>query len=168
MANPDYKQATIKKMKAPGADIEGKDSSVLAEGIGIHNTVAPSLADGDYERTQMDDIGNTKVTLGDPAQITELTSPTPPSGINNGSKAVATAGTAETLVAGSTTCKKVWIWAKDGNTGTRVYFGGATVSSTSGAVIYKGGVSVVEIDNVQKIYIDVDSNGDGVQFTYTT
>jgi len=77
MANPEYVQDTIKKMKQPGVDIVGKDSSVLSEGIGVHNTTPPSLADGDFKQLQLDDIGNLKVAMGDPAQETLLEAITP-------------------------------------------------------------------------------------------
>ena len=75
MASPTYNQDSIKKMKAPGVPIVEKDSSVLSEGIGVHNTTAPNLADGDYSQHQLDDLGNLKVIIGDPAQLAEIGSP---------------------------------------------------------------------------------------------
>lgn len=109
-----------------------------------------------YRAFALDSSGNLNVTSG------------APSSIGDGSKAVTTAGTAETLIGSSTPCKKVLIWCSDGNTGAKAYVGGSTVSSTSGVAIYKGGVTVIEIDDLQKIYVDVDTSGDGVQFTYVS
>jgi len=87
-----------------------------------------------------------------------------PSSIGNGAKDVTTAGTAEAL-AGSTACKKVFICAKDTNTG-KIFVGGSGVSATSGAFIYPGGSMTLEISNLSAVYIDAAENGDGVQFTY--
>ncbi len=72
MANPTYDQGSIKKRKAPGVAIVEKDSSSLAEVIGIHNDTPPALVDGDVKQIQLDDLANMKMTLGDPAQIIEL------------------------------------------------------------------------------------------------
>lgn len=90
------------------------------------------------------------------------------SAISNGSKDISNAGTAETLVGSATPAKKVWIWCNDDNTGAKVYVGGSTVSSSSGKPLYKGETIQIEIDDLEKIYIDVDTNGDGVKFTYTS
>ena len=72
MSNPPYIQASLKKMKAPGIAITGKDSSVLSEGIGIHRTTPPSLSDGDFYQLQLDDLANLKMAFGDPVQMLEL------------------------------------------------------------------------------------------------
>jgi hypothetical protein len=77
MANPEYVQDSIKKMKQPGAAIVGRDSSVLSEGIGIHNTTPPNLADGDFKQLQLDDQGNLKTAMGDAAQESLLEAITP-------------------------------------------------------------------------------------------
>lgn len=87
-----------------------------------------------------------------------------PSSIGNGAKDVTTAGTAEAL-AGSTACKKVIICAKDSNTG-KIYYGGASVSATSGAFIYPGASVEIDISNLSAVYIDSAVNGEGVQYTY--
>lgn len=72
MTNPAYNQDSIKKMKRPGVAIDGNDASVLAETIGVHNTTPPTLDDGDFKQTQLDDLGNTLISFGDPAQVIEL------------------------------------------------------------------------------------------------
>lgn len=72
MSNPTYEQETIKKMKAPGVAITGRDTSILSEVIGVHNTTPPSLADGDFKQLQLDDLGNLKMTFGDPTILDQL------------------------------------------------------------------------------------------------
>ena len=91
----------------------------------------------------------------------------PPSSIDTGKKTVASAGTAEQLVANATPCRKVIMTGLAGNAGV-VYYGGASVSATSGAFLYTGQTQEVEIDDVSKIWIDAGSNADGVQFTYVS
>lgn len=92
---------------------------------------------------------------------------TPPSGIVAGAKVVTTAGTAEQLVGSSTPCKRITMTAEDDNTG-KIYYGGSTVDSSLGDYLFPAQKIEIEIDNVQKIYIDADTNGDGVKFTYFT
>ena len=71
-----------------------------------------------------------------------------PSTIGSGTKDVTTAGSRVALAA-STACKKVYISAKETNTG-KIYFGGSSVSATSGAFIYAGGMVVI-VTGKQKI-----------------
>lgn len=89
------------------------------------------------------------------------------SSIANGSKNVTTAGTAETLVAATTACKKVDIMALDTNTG-KIWIGGSTIDKTAknGKYIFAAQSYTIEIDDLVKIYIDADTNGEGVVFTY--
>lgn len=89
----------------------------------------------------------------------------PPSSIGDGAKTVSSAGTAETLVASSTPCKYVLITAEDDNSG-KIYYGGSGVSSSSGGYLFPAQTTLIEIDNVQKVYIDADTSTDGVKFTY--
>ena len=125
MSNPTYEQDSIKKMKAPGIAITGKDSSALAEVIGVHKTTPPTLADGDFAQAQMDDMGNLKVSLGDPSQITQVMqskgaiSNQAPVSIGNVS------ATAITLTAGKT-CMTI---QNIGN--AMVFIGGSGVTSSS-------------------------------------
>lgn len=89
------------------------------------------------------------------------------SSINNGTKTVAASGTAETLVAATTPCKKVDIMALDTNTG-KVWIGGSSIDKTAknGKYIFAAQSYTIEIDDLVKIYLDVDTNGEGVVFTY--
>lgn len=90
------------------------------------------------------------------------------SSIGDGRKTVTTAGTAEAL-AGSTPCKKVVITAMIANTGN-IAIGGSTVvaleANRRGALLMAGGSVAIEIDNLSKIYIDSEVNGEGVNFYY--
>lgn len=90
------------------------------------------------------------------------------SSIGDGRKTVTTAGTAEAL-AGSTACKKVVIMAMIANTGNIVVGGSSVVAAeaTRQGISLMAGASVqIEIDNLNKIYLDSEVNGEGVTFIY--
>lgn len=93
--------------------------------------------------------------------------------IGDGSKSVTTAGTAEPLVGASVPCKKVWIQADGNNTGD-IFIGGSTVDNTRGIhlEIHQANkahnILEIEIDDLQKIFVDAENNGEGVTFTYVT
>ena len=88
----------------------------------------------------------------------------------SGRKAITTAGTAEKLVAASTPCVKVELSADLGNTNP-VAVGGSGVVAASGSqegiVLIPGNDPyVIEIDDVVKLWADVQTNGDAVAFNY--
>lgn len=87
-----------------------------------------------------------------------------PTSIDSGVKSVTTAGTAETLVASSTPCKKVILLADPGNTTDEIYYGASDVNSTTGMIVYSAQKEVIEIDDAQKIYVDVGTNGDSIRY----
>lgn len=89
------------------------------------------------------------------------------SGLVAGAKTVTTAGTRVQLVASSTACTKIIMTAEDDNTG-KIYYGGSTVSSSVGDYLFPAQKITLEIDDVNKVYIDAETNGDGVKFTYFT
>ena len=90
----------------------------------------------------------------------------PPDVIGDGSKDVTSAGTAEQLTDTDTPCKFVNIFAKAGNTGN-VFVGGVNVSSSRGMVLEQArSTDWMQIDNLNKIYVDVATGGDGVQYAY--
>jgi hypothetical protein len=80
----------------------------------------------------------------------------------NGQKTVASAGTAEVL-GSSTTTTSIAIKALHGN-GGMVYVGDSGVDSSNGFVLDAGDGIVMEVDNLADIYIDVDTNGEGVSY----
>ncbi|MCK5644082.1 MAG: hypothetical protein DRH97_01940 [Chloroflexi bacterium] len=84
--------------------------------------------------------------------------------ITSGFKDVATAGTAEALGA-STAIVEVIVTAKEANTGT-IYVGGAGVASTNGTPLEAEEVAIISIDDLAKVFIDSDFNGEGVTFNY--
>ena len=95
----------------------------------------------------------------------DINSEPTPSTIYNGKKTVTTAGTAEAL-ASSTAVKSVVIKALYSNTG-KVYVGNSSVSSANGIELEAGDAIGIDIDDLSKIYIDVDNNGEGVSYIAT-
>ena len=77
-----------------------------------------------------------------------------------------TAGVRVALVPAGLAVKEVHITARPGNLGY-VFIGDATVSAVNYGkrLSYEGWVSI-EIDNLSKIFMDVEDNGDGVDFIY--
>lgn len=90
-----------------------------------------------------------------------------PGSIGTGNKDVSSAGTAVQLAATATACKKVYVTGKAANTG-KIYYGGASVDSSNGAFLYAGQTVEIIINDVSKIYIDADTNSEGVQYTYVS
>ena len=94
----------------------------------------------------------------------------PPSAVTSGRKVVTTAGTAVKLVAAATPCKRVQVSVDLGSTNP-IVIGGSTVVAASdsqvGIVLIRGNAPVtINIDDVSKLYIDAQTNGDAVCFTY--
>lgn len=122
--------------------------------------ILDSPADGTY-------IGDVKFGESLPAGTNligkvDINSEPVPSTIYNGKKTVTTAGTAEAL-ADSTPVKSVVIKALYSNTG-KVYVGDSSVSSSNGFELEAGDAIAIEIDNLNKIYIDADNSGEGVSY----
>lgn len=88
-----------------------------------------------------------------------------PSTIGNGFQVVAVPGTAVQLSAASTTCRRVTIRARDTNS-NYIYIGGNTVSSTSGAFLLPTESIVLNVGNLNDVWIDSAIAGEGVQYTY--
>ena len=81
-------------------------------------------------------------------------------------KTVTTAGAAEALVAVSTAVssgKKVSLKALHTNTNA-IFIGGSTVDSTNGYHLYPGEPLELSVTNLNIIYIDVTTNGEGVSY----
>ena len=92
-------------------------------------------------------------------------------GINDGRKEVAVAGTAETLTTSSTPCTKVNIMAEKNNTGIIVVGGSSVVAveaTRTGIPLDAGQSHTIEIDDLVKIYLDTTVSTDGVTFNYFT
>lgn len=89
--------------------------------------------------------------------------------ITSGRKIVATAGTRETLVAATTRARRVEITAETDNTGIIVVGGSSVVAALAtrvGTPLNAGDTMTIEIDDLQKIYLDTTVSGDGVTYNY--
>ena len=90
-------------------------------------------------------------------------------GIGDGRKTVATAATAEALVAASTPAKYVIITAESDNTGV-IVVGGSTVvaalATRRGIPLAAGKSMAFAVDDLADVYLDTTVNGDGVTFLY--
>jgi hypothetical protein len=113
---------------------------------------AITTAFGSFNRFNTNDAGDIKVDL----QALET--------VGNGQKTVASAGTAEVL-ATNTTIKSVTIKALLANT-NNVYVGDSSVDSSNGFELDAGESISLDINNLADIYIDVDTNGEGVSYIY--
>ena len=88
-----------------------------------------------------------------------------------GKKTCASAGTAEALGSDGTLVKALIIKAEDGNTG-KVYPGDSTVDNSDTEQGLSSGDSINltwphgDMGNLGDIYIDVDTNGEGVVIWY--
>ena len=86
--------------------------------------------------------------------------------IISSAKTVAVAGTAEALSSASQRVKSVTIVAMSGNTG-QVYLGGTDVASTTNGGLAPGdsmAIPAVSWLDLKDIFVDVDTNGEGVDF----
>lgn len=85
--------------------------------------------------------------------------------IVSGIKMVAAAGAAEPVVAGVTLMNVVQIQALTTNMGT-VHIGDSSVDTVTnpGTTLYAGDSMTIDIDDLNKIYVDVSVNGEGISF----
>ena len=83
--------------------------------------------------------------------------------ITDGVKTVATAGTQETLVSGSTPCNEVIIQALATNA-SDVFIGGSTIAAGRGVALGAGEVLTLGLDDAFKVWVDVTVNGQGVSY----
>jgi hypothetical protein len=107
------------------------------------------------------------VSFSNPLPVTVVSGGTGFSFIGSGKKIISTAGVKETLVSSSTPCKEVLIMALPDNTG-EIWIGDNNVSASSkiGIVLYKNDAVSIQIDNLQKIYLDATVDGEGVSYIY--
>lgn len=80
----------------------------------------------------------------------------------HGKKTVTVAGTEEALAA-ATPCRRVRVKALFANSGN-VYVGDSTVGSADGYVLRANEEVEVFVDDLSKVYIDVDVSGEGVTY----
>lgn len=89
----------------------------------------------------------------------------PATSIGDGSKNVTTAGTRVQLSATSIPCKYVIVVALSTNT-NNIYVGGSTIAAGRGRPLLSLQAEKIDINDVSKIYIDADTDGEGVSYTY--
>lgn len=94
-----------------------------------------------------------------------------PTSFNDGRQTIPTAGTRIQLSTTPMTCKTVVISALNANKGT-IVVGGETcvaeVTAQRGTPLLAGDTYPVQIDNLNKIYLDATYAGDGVTYSYTS
>lgn len=98
-------------------------------------------------------------------QIVNPVALTIPSIIGDGTATVTTAGTRVQLSATSVPCRYVIIIGNTGNTG-KIYVGGITIATARGRPLNQEQSEKIDIDNLNKVYIDADNNSDGCSYTY--
>lgn len=92
-------------------------------------------------------------------------------GIGDGRKVVAAAGTREALVASSTPAKVVFLTAETDNTGVVVVGGTGVIAALAtrrGTPLSAGDTVILDCDDLVDINLDVTVAGDGVTYTYLT
>ena len=90
-------------------------------------------------------------------------------GIQGGTKTVATAGTAERITATNTLIRRVWIQALPTNT-KAIAIGASNVdvtdASRKGLGLFASQGQWFNVDNLNRIWIDVGVNGEGINYLY--
>jgi hypothetical protein len=95
--------------------------------------------------------------------VTYHTLPYTPTSLAGGQLTVASHGTAEQLP--DQDCKAVTIRALPTNTGY-IYLGDATVDATHGLVLSPGDGQDIALDNLNRLYIDSDVDGEGISYLW--
>lgn len=98
-------------------------------------------------------------------QISNQPNPFTGTTIGDGSATVSSAGTRVQLSTTSTNISAVLIIAKTANAGT-VWVGGSTVAAGRGRPLLSLQAELIQINNLNKVYIDADTSGDGVTYVY--
>lgn len=107
-----------------------------------------------YRPALLDSSGRLLVAL-------DVTALSPFTTVANGHKTVTDAGTAEQLA--DVACVAATIKALPGNT-NNIYLGDSGVDDTNGHVLAPGDAVNVAIDNLNRFYIDADSDGEGISY----
>jgi len=121
----------------------------------LRKALTVALADGETVTLAASD----GTDIGD-VDVASITLPTT---IYNGQNTVAAAGTAEALAGSQALTSGVLVKALSTNTGN-VYVGDASVDSADGLLLAPSEEVFLEIDNLDEVYIDVDTNGEGVSY----
>jgi hypothetical protein len=82
-----------------------------------------------------------------------------------GNKTVTNAGTRVQLSSTTVPCSSVIVVGKAANSGT-VWIGCSLIAAGSGLPILPLQERTIKVDNLQKVWIDADTNGDGITYLY--
>lgn len=85
--------------------------------------------------------------------------------VGNGVTTVSTAGSAVQLSASSTPTGSITIRALSTNTGI-IFVGSSSVSSANGFELSADEVVSLDLNNLNKVYLDCSVNGEGVSYIY--
>ena len=113
------------------------------------------VIDGVTYRPFLVDSGSRLVVALDVTAITPLTTP------SNGQVTVPNAGVRVQLT--DVACKAATIKALPGNS-DNIYLGDSGVTSSNGHVLAAGDAVNAVIDNLNRFYIDADTNDDGISY----
>ena len=139
-----------------------RDIAIALKGIlGMPVVVGGTDDSGDFNAAFVDTDGSLKVGFIADVEVTI----TPPAVVIADRKTVTTAGTAEALGASTALEEGVIIMALKGNT-NNVFVGDSSVDKDSAKQyeLEPGEAMAIAVDDLAKIYVDVTTNGEGVQF----
>lgn len=126
--------------------------------------IVPYFADGVPATVDIDGVTYRVATVDSSGRLLialDVTALAPFDTVANGQKTVDAAGTAEQLP--DVACKAATIKALPSN-GGNIYLGDSGVDDTNGHVLAAGDTVNVAIDNLNRFYIDADTNGEGVSY----
>ncbi len=87
-----------------------------------------------------------------------------PSALYTGTKTIATHGTPAALASTQALKKGVYVWGKLTNTGL-AYVGNSAMTAAGGAPLNPGEKLWIDIDDLAKVYVDVDIDTNGVGYS---
>ncbi len=86
--------------------------------------------------------------------------------ITDGSLSVATAGVRTRFTTANIPCFSITMTANSANTGMLSVGGSAIVAVSNGLPLSAGDTAIIEIDNLNKLYLDSTVNGEGLTYYY--
>lgn len=175
----------IPQIKAPDVRIPDIDISPITEGIVKElrksleklrtnkdtNPLAVRLSNGQNFIDALDNLVSRQeqAIVGFPGKITLANNSSVQiagaKSLGDGSATVASAGTAVQLSTSEVKCRRVIVYANEGNTGN-IFLGSSSVSSSRGAVLQQARSETLNVRDLRDVYIDAATNGDGVTYVY--
>lgn len=140
-------------------DMSGNTQTYSTEGYTLTELQTSTKIVGQFKIT--DGTKTANISTAGYLEVLSGGSPT----LGQGSKDVTTSGSAEQLSTGQV-CHEVIITAKTGNT-NKVYLGSSLVSNSSfGAFLRADDSITLSISDLNQVYLDVDTDGEGVRYLY--